>query len=103
MGLLVFGEYSAISMRLGTWLAAGKLTLLSRSSTTSRTTDSERVSWAGVLFHGERWKRSTRVFNRRYASAHRIFGSAMTEALATHIRQSLKTQLKMRTPFKWLP
>ncbi len=32
--------------------------------------------------------------------AHTIFCAAMTGALATHIRQSLKTHLKMRTSFR---
>jgi hypothetical protein len=49
-------------MRFSAWLAAGKLTLLARRSTTSRTTDGEYLSWARVLFHGGKWKRSTRIF-----------------------------------------
>jgi hypothetical protein len=61
-------------MRLSARLAAGKLTLLSRSSAASRTTDSGYFSWAGVLFHGEKWKRSTSIF---------------------------KSSVRQRTPYSW--
>ena len=40
--------------------------------------------------------------DRRYAIAHHILRSNDRGELATHIRQSLKTQLKMRTSFRWL-
>jgi hypothetical protein len=84
-------------MRLGARLAAGKLTLLSRSSAAGRTTDSEYPFLVGfVLFHGGKWKRSTRFLNRRYASARRILRSN-DGTVSHHIWQSLKTQLKMRT------
>ena len=33
--------------------ASSKLAFLSRSSTTSRTTDGEYLSWAQFFFHGE--------------------------------------------------
>jgi len=58
------------------WLAVGKPTLLSGRCTTSRTTDSERVSSAGVvLLHGGKRERSTVSLNRRYAIAQRVPGS----------------------------
>jgi len=58
-------------------LTTGKLTLLSRTGTTSRTTDSERISRAGVvLLHGGKRKRSTRV---------------------------VKSSVRHRTPFRALP
>jgi hypothetical protein len=73
IGVLVSREQSAVSMRRGTRLAAGKLTLLARSSTTSRTTDSEYSGRARViLLHSGNWELSTTALNRRYASAHRI-------------------------------
>jgi hypothetical protein len=58
-------------MRFKAWLAAGKLTLLSRSSTTSRTTDGEYLSWARVFFHGGSGSVAPASLNRRYAIAHR--------------------------------
>src|SRR5260370_36543431 len=59
-------------MRFSAWLAAGKLTLLARSSTTSRTTDGECLSWARVFFHGGSGSVAPASLNRRYAIAHRI-------------------------------
>jgi hypothetical protein len=59
-------------MRFSPWLAADKLTLLSRSSTTSRTTDGEYFSWARVFFHGGSRSVAPASLNRRYAIAHRI-------------------------------
>jgi len=43
---------SAVAMRRGAWLASTKLTLLPRSSTASRTADSEGLFLVGFLFHG---------------------------------------------------
>jgi|SRR5579863_4846167 len=43
---------SAVAMRLGTWLASTKLTLLPGSSTTSRTTDGDGVFLAEFFCHG---------------------------------------------------
>jgi hypothetical protein len=96
-------------MRFRARLAADKLTLLSRCGTASRTTDSERVSWAGVvLLHGGKWKRSTRVVSSSVRQRTPFGGLARSRFLAefvpTFLRrftlgQSLKTRLKMRTPF----
>ena len=44
---------SAVTMWVGARLASCKLTLFTRCSTTSRTTDSEYLFWAEFLFHGE--------------------------------------------------
>ena len=44
---------SSIPMRLCARLASSKLTLLRRSSTTSRTTDSEYLFWAEFFLHGD--------------------------------------------------
>jgi len=92
-------------------LTTGKLTLLSRTSTTSRTTDSERISWAGVvLLHGGKWKRSTRLVSSSVRQRTPFGGLARSRFLAEFVPaflrrftlgQSLKTRLKMRTPFKW--
>src|ERR1700675_1421227 len=92
-------------------LTTGKLTLLSRTGTTSRTTDSERISWAGVvLLHGRSGSIAPVSLNRRYAIAHRSGPcpqSLLGRVRAAFLRrftlgQSLKTRLKMRTPFfKW--
>jgi hypothetical protein len=96
-------------MRFRARLAADKLTLLSRCGTASRTTDSERVSWAGVvLLHGGKWKRSTRVVSSSVRQRTPFGGLARSRFLAefvpTFLRrftlgQSLKSRLKMRTPF----
>jgi hypothetical protein len=45
-------DQSAVAMRLRAQLASAKRTLLPRSSTTSRTTDSEYLFWIEFLFHG---------------------------------------------------
>jgi len=51
----IFCNQAAISMRVGARLARTKLTLLSRGSTTSRTTDSEYLFCAeGFLDGSER-------------------------------------------------
>jgi hypothetical protein len=64
-------------------LTTGKLTLLSRTGTTSRTTDSERVSWAGVvLLHGGKWKRSTRVVSSSVRQRTPFGGLARSRFLA---------------------
>jgi hypothetical protein len=43
---------SAVAMRLKAWLACSKLTLFTRRSTTSWTTDSEHLFWTEFFFHG---------------------------------------------------
>jgi len=45
-------DQSAVSMRLAARLASINLTLLPRTSTTSRTTDSEYLFWAELFLHG---------------------------------------------------
>jgi hypothetical protein len=45
-------DQSAVAMRLAARLASIKLTLLPRTSTASRTTDSEYLFWAEFFFHG---------------------------------------------------
>src|SRR5450631_1914163 len=45
-------DQSAVTMRLVARLASIKLTFLPRTSTTSRTTDSEYPCWAEFFFHG---------------------------------------------------
>lgn len=49
-------------MRFIAGSAAGKGTLFARSSTASRTADSEYLFRVEVLLHGGRWNRSTRLF-----------------------------------------
>src|SRR5580658_3067161 len=75
-------------MRLAARLAAGKLTLLSRSSAASRTTDGEYLSLVGfVLLHGGNWKRSTRVFKSSVRGARRILGG--NDADVSHRYQAI--------------
>jgi hypothetical protein len=45
-------DQSAVAMRLCAGLTSAKLALLSRSSTTSRTGDSEYLFWTEFSFHG---------------------------------------------------
>jgi hypothetical protein len=92
-------------MRFIAGLAAGKQTLFARSSTTSRTTASEYLFRAGSILHGESGSVAPTSLTRQSASApcaHRI-RAAMTGKFAIDIRQSVKTQLKMRIPSKRLP
>jgi hypothetical protein len=51
LGLRIFCDHSAVAMRIGAGLASAKLTLLPRSSTTSRTRDSECLFWTEFFFH----------------------------------------------------
>ena len=89
-------------MRFSAWLAASKLTLLSGSSTASRTTDSEYLSWVSALFHGENWKRSTRVFNCRSALAYRILGRNHGGTLAFFLQKSVGFPLENNLAFHGL-
>ena len=89
-------------MRFSAWLAAGKLTLLSRSSTTSRTTDGEYLSWARVFFHGGSGSVAPASLNRRYAIAHRIL-SWNQGALAFFLQKSVDFPLEKARFFGVLP
>jgi hypothetical protein len=89
-------------MRFSAWLAAGKLTLLSRSSTTSRTTDGEYLSWARVFFHGGSGSAAPASLNRRYAIAHRIL-SWNQGALDFFLQKSVDFPLEKARLFGVLP
>jgi hypothetical protein len=68
-------------MRLGARLAAGKLTLLSRSSAASRTTDSEYFFLGWVLFHGEKCLRGhIKTGQRKWPGTRLFYSSRPVEA-----------------------
>jgi len=48
----IYCNQPAVAMRLRAGLASSKLTLLSWSSTTGWTTDSEHLFWGEFFFHG---------------------------------------------------
>jgi len=51
---LVFGDYSAVTVRIGTRQSSAEFTFLSRLGTTGRTTDGDRLFCAAFfLDHGE--------------------------------------------------
>jgi hypothetical protein len=50
---LVFGDYSAVTVRIGARQSSAEFTFLSRLGTTGRATDGERVFCAAFFFdHG---------------------------------------------------
>jgi hypothetical protein len=50
---LFFSDQSPIPVRIGAWLSSSKFALLSRSSTTTWTTDGKRLFGALFFLHGQ--------------------------------------------------